>query len=115
MHVHAHVQMYMYCTMYMCVHVHVFVQKYIVHVHVHVYNVTQQTIVHVHVHVHCILNGAFKYIVNLLFRRICYQGYSRTFLVATSRVDIPNTDKTALIAPKLWYTVDYRATLAKVS
>lgn len=33
-------------------------------------------------------------------RRISHQESSHTFLVATCRVDVPNTDKTALIAPK---------------
>jgi DNA damage-binding protein 1 len=34
-------------------------------------------------------------------RRICYQESSHTFLVSTCRVDVPNTDKTALIAPRM--------------
>ena len=40
-------------------------------------------------------------------RRICYQRTNHTFLVATCRIDVPNADKTALIAPKLWYTYLY--------
>ena len=46
-------------------------------------------------------------IIIYVCRRICYQRTNHTFLVATCRIDVPNADKTALIAPKLWYTYLY--------